>query len=107
ETRFVRDLEAVPVWCRSEDAPTPRTVSDANFVESRLHSLRTRNSAAYKGVMAILMGNKSKDWMEAKEFGAYQYKEMDVTSTTSSQTLGARKMTSILSTESPSLIRRC
>ena len=78
ETRFVRDLEAVPAWCRSEDAPTPRTVSDANFVESRLHSLRTRNSAAYKGVMAILMGNKSKDWMEAKEFGAYQYKEMDV-----------------------------
>lgn len=78
ETRFVRDLESVPVWCRSEDAPTPRTVADANFVESRLHSLRTRNSAAYKGVMALLMENKSKDWMEAKEFGAYQYKEMNV-----------------------------
>ena len=78
ETRFVRDLEAVPIWCRSEDAPTPRTVSDANFVESRLHSLRTRNSAAYKGVMATLMGNKARDWMEAKEFGAYQYKEMNV-----------------------------
>ncbi|WP_165164702.1 DUF262 domain-containing protein [Corynebacterium qintianiae] len=78
ETRFVRDLEAVPTWARSDGAPTPRTVADANFVESRLHSLRTRNSAAYKGAMALLMHNGSMDWMEAKEFGAYQYKEMDV-----------------------------
>lgn len=78
ETRFVRDLEAVPKWARSDGAPTPRTVVDANFVESRLHSLRTRNSAAYKGAMALLMHNGSTDWMEAKEFGAYQYKEMDV-----------------------------
>lgn len=70
ETRFVRDLESVPEWCLSAEAPTPRTVADANFVESRLHSLRTRNSAAYKGVMALLMQNKSQDWMEAKEFGA-------------------------------------
>lgn len=78
ETRFVRDLEAVPAWSRSDAAPIPRTVADANFVESRLHSLRTRNSAAYKGAMALLMHNGSQDWMEAKEFGAYQYKEMDV-----------------------------
>lgn len=78
ETRFTRDLESVPEWSRSDDAPTPRTVSDANFVESRLHSMRTRNSAAYKGAMALLMGNGAKDWMEAKEFGAYQYKELDV-----------------------------
>ncbi|WKD58390.1 hypothetical protein CAPI_09335 [Corynebacterium capitovis DSM 44611] len=78
ETRFTRDLEMVPEWSRSDEAPTPRTVLDANFVESRLHSLRTRNSAAYKGAMALLMANGTRDWMEAKEFGAYQYKEMDV-----------------------------
>lgn len=78
ETRFARDLEMVPAWCRDESATTPRTVSDANFVESRLHSMRTRNSAAYKGVMALLMANNSKDWMEDKTFGAVQYKDMNV-----------------------------
>lgn len=78
ETRFARDLEMVPDWARDESAPTPRTVADANFVESRLHSMRTRNSAAYKGVMALIMADSSKDWMEDKTFGAEQYKDMDV-----------------------------
>ncbi len=78
ETRFVRDLETVPAWSKDENAPSPRTVADANFVESRLHSLRTRNSAAYKGIMALIMGNNSKDWMEDKTFGASQYKDMNV-----------------------------
>lgn len=78
ETRFARDLEMVPAWCKDESSPAPRTVSDANFVESRLHSMRTRNSAAYKGVMALLMANNSKDWMEDKMFGAVQYKDMSV-----------------------------
>lgn len=78
ETRFARDLESVPDWCREESVPTPRTVADANFVESRLHSMRTRNSAAYKGVMALIMANDSKDWMEDKTFGAVQYKDMSV-----------------------------
>lgn len=78
ETRFARDLEMVPAWCKDESAPTPRTVSDANFVESRLHSMRTRNSAAYKGIMALIMANNSKDWMEDKTFGAVQYKDMSV-----------------------------
>ncbi|WP_311523029.1 DUF262 domain-containing protein [uncultured Corynebacterium sp.] len=78
ETRFARDLEMVPAWCKDETSPAPRTVTDANFVESRLHSMRTRNSAAYKGVMALLMANNSKDWMEDKMFGAVQYKDMSV-----------------------------
>lgn len=78
ETRFARDLEQVPAWCRDESAPVPRTVTDANFVESRSHSMRTRNSAAYKGVMALIMANDSKDWMEDKKFGAIQYKDMSV-----------------------------
>src|SRR5699024_441254 len=47
ETRFARDIEQVPGWARqAEGAPTPKTVEDAYFNESRLHSLRTRNSAA-------------------------------------------------------------
>ena len=52
ETRFVRDLEQVPaLGCRRRPAQqAPRTIQDATFVESRLHSLRTRNAAAYKGI---------------------------------------------------------
>lgn len=78
ETRFVRDIEQVPAWVRDAEAATPRTVADANFVESRLHSMRTRNSAAYKGLAALVMANESRDWMEDKLFGAFQYKDLDI-----------------------------
>lgn len=46
ETRFVRDIEFAPRWALDPGRPTPRTVADANFTESRRHSMRTRNSAA-------------------------------------------------------------
>lgn len=78
ETRFVRDLEQVPAWVTDDSAPTPRTIMDASFVESRLHSMRTRNSAAYKGLAALVMANDARDWMENKLFGAFQYREMNV-----------------------------
>ncbi len=78
ETRFVRDIEAVPAWALNPESPTPRTVLDANFTESRLHSMRTRNSAAYKGVAALVMAGDTRDWMEDKLFGAVQHKDMAV-----------------------------
>lgn len=78
ETRFVRDIEAVPAWAVDDAQPTPRTVQDANFTESRLHSMRTRNSAAYKGVVALLMARGARDWMEDKELGAVQYVDLAV-----------------------------
>jgi hypothetical protein len=74
ETRFVRDLEQVPAWARDEEgAETPRTIQDATFVESRLHSLRTRNAAAYKGIYALLLDNGARDWMEDKALDMVQY----------------------------------
>jgi hypothetical protein len=79
ETRFVRDLEQVPGWAGgSESAPVPNTVQDATFVESRLHSLRTRNAAAYKGFYALLLGNEARDWMEDKALDKVQYVELAV-----------------------------
>lgn len=79
ETRFVRDLEQVPGWARGEDgAVTPNTVNDATFVESRLHSLRTRLAAAYKGIYALILGNGAKDWMEDISFDKVQYANLDV-----------------------------
>lgn len=77
ETRFARDVEQVPDWARNHaGAPTPRTVLDAGFQESRLYTLRTRNSAAYKGIYALLIGGGAKDWMYDQEFGKAQYVDL-------------------------------
>jgi hypothetical protein len=78
ETRFVRDIEMVPAWARDDSQPTPRTVQDANFVESRLHSLRTRNAAAYKGIAALILANGARDWMEDKALDKVQYVDLAV-----------------------------
>lgn len=79
ETRFVRDVEQVPAWATgAERAPTPRTVQDANFVESRLHSLRTRNAAAYKGIYALLLNRGAHDWMQDKALDKAQYATLKV-----------------------------
>ena len=79
ETRFVRDLEQVPGWAMNpETAEVPRTIQDAVFVESRLHSLRTRNAAAYKGIYALLLANEARDWMEDKALDKVQYVSLNV-----------------------------
>ncbi len=61
ETRFAQDLTDVTAWVRDE-AQLPRTVEDANFQANRLLTLRTRNSAAYKGIHALLMRDGSRDF---------------------------------------------
>ena len=66
ETRFARDLEQVVDWVQS-DGPAPGTVSAASFNSSRLLTLRTRNSAAYKGLYALLMRNGCLDWQKHKQ----------------------------------------
>ena len=54
ESRFARDLPEVSTWIRTNQS-LPKTIEDANFSPSRLYTLRTRNSAAYKGIHALLM----------------------------------------------------
>lgn len=79
ETRFVRDLEQIPAWARGgADHAAPNTINDATFVESRLHSLRTRQAAAYKGIYALLLGNRARDWMEDKALDQVQYVNLAV-----------------------------
>ncbi|WP_147915797.1 DUF262 domain-containing protein [Ruania zhangjianzhongii] len=81
ETRFARDLEQVPEWARDLDGATaarPRTVEDANFVESRLLSLRTRNAAAYKGIYALLMAQDTRDWLFNQPFDRAHYRDLAV-----------------------------
>lgn len=81
ESRFARDVEQVPMWAKSADDPAaaqPKTVVDANFFESRLHSMRTRNSAAYKGVYALLMAQDTRDWMLNQPFTKADFLTMQV-----------------------------
>lgn len=78
ETRFVRDLEQVPGWAQGYADVMPRTVQDASFVESRLHSLRTRNAAAYKGLYALLLGGGARDWRYDKALDRTQYSALAV-----------------------------
>ncbi|PWJ26216.1 hypothetical protein ATK17_2363 [Branchiibius hedensis] len=78
ESRFARDIEMVPEWALDDSKPTPRTVVDANFTESRLHSLRTRNAAAYKGIAALILGGGARDWMEDKALDKVQYVDLAV-----------------------------
>ena len=62
ETLFARDLPEVTGWVRDESVGQPTTIRDANFQANRLLTLRTRNSAAYKGVHALLMRDGSRDF---------------------------------------------
>ncbi|XXX81385.1 DUF262 domain-containing protein [Sorangium sp. So ce134] len=53
ESRFAKDLGDIVAWVQG--GPEPTTVMDATFAPSRLLTLRTRNSAAYKGLYALLL----------------------------------------------------
>ena len=57
ETQFGLDLAQVANWVRG--GPQPVLVGEANFIPERLLSLRTRNSAAYKGLYALQMKERS------------------------------------------------
>lgn len=61
ETRFNRDLPEVVARVRGERV-VPRTVYEAEFSPSRLRTLRTRGSAAYKGIYALLLKEGAVDW---------------------------------------------
>jgi hypothetical protein len=55
---FVEDILG---WVQN-DAPVPRTVVDANFVSTRLLTLRSRLSAAYKGTNVLVLRDGSRDF---------------------------------------------
>ena len=77
ETRFARDLPDVVEWVLGGDT-VPRTVDEALFSASRLLSLRTRNSAAYKGVYSLILREGARDWMASNEMADFDYFGMAV-----------------------------
>lgn len=72
ETRYALDMTQVTDWIVNNNEE-PKTIYDANFSPSRLNTLRTRNSAAYKGVYAMLMDDNTKDWLSATKIDLSTY----------------------------------
>lgn len=60
ETRSAKDFSEVLIWINKGTAPT--TVIEAAFNPDRLQTLRTRNSAAYKGIQALLIRTGAQDF---------------------------------------------
>lgn len=79
ETRYALDIVQVVEWILN-NGEVPKTIFDANFIPSRLNTLRTRNSAAYKGIYAILMDDNTRDWLSGTkiDFSTYFSESIDI-----------------------------
>ena len=61
ETRIANDLEELLGWINHE-GDTPRTIYEAAFQPGRLNTLRSRNSAAYKGLNTLVLRDGAQDF---------------------------------------------
>lgn len=79
ETRFANDLLDVLAWLGDEE-DLPRTVIDANLSPERLERLRTRNSAAYRGIYVLLLREGARDWRtgELSDIQNYHGESIDI-----------------------------
>jgi hypothetical protein len=66
ESRMAKDVVEVLDWLKG--GPEPTTVKDGLFKADRLATMRTRLSAAYKGVHALLMREGAKDFRTGQGF---------------------------------------
>lgn len=66
ETRFALDIRDFGRWL--DGGATPQTIERADFREERLRTLRSRLSAAYKGVHALLMRAEAQDFRSGQPF---------------------------------------
>jgi hypothetical protein len=78
ETRYALDVQGVINWLDGGDVPT--TIRDFNFSPTRLLTLQSRLSAAYKGIMAILMKEGCLDFITGSpiELATYFHKKIDI-----------------------------
>ena len=76
ETQFALDLVEVAEFVRG-GAP-PRLINEASFIPERLITLRSRASAAYKGVYALQMKNGAADWRKAEPLSIATYHDENI-----------------------------
>ena len=58
---MANDYEELLGWFENDDA-LPRTVREASFQPDRFETLRSRLSAAYKGINVLVLREGSRDW---------------------------------------------
>lgn len=61
ETRYANDVSGVLAWL--DGGGEPDTVARAFFQSARLLTLQTRNGAAYKGIMALILNHGARDFI--------------------------------------------
>ena len=64
DTRFVKDFTEVIKWVLDDNQDLPDTIKVSTFRIDRLDEMRTKNSAAYKGVSALLLKNGACDLIQ-------------------------------------------
>jgi hypothetical protein len=62
ETRIALDLQGLLAWIDDPNAPEPVTVQGAGFQPNRMDTLRSRTSAAYRGLYVLLQREGAKDF---------------------------------------------
>ena len=76
ETRFANDLEDCVAWIEERGDSFPsRTVQAAQLQAERLLTLRTRRSAAYKGLYALQMKQGGRDFRTGQPIDVNAYME--------------------------------
>ncbi|MHD0316270.1 GmrSD restriction endonuclease domain-containing protein [Fusobacterium sp. THCT1E2] len=79
ETRYVNDVVGVMSWV-DDDNSIPKTVQASYFNPLRLLTLQSRQSAAYKGIMALILKNHCQDFISGREmdFTVYKAESIDI-----------------------------
>lgn len=62
ETRIALDLHGLLKWIDEDDSAIPATVVDAGFQATRLNSMRSRTSAAYRGLYVLIQSCGARDF---------------------------------------------
>lgn len=78
ETRYALDVQGVINWFNGGEILN--TIRDSNFSSTRLLTLQSRLSAAYKGIAALLMKRGSRDFISGDpiELATYFHKSIDI-----------------------------
>ena len=66
ESRFAKDIMEVPEWLAG--GPEPSTVRDGVLRAERLGTMRSRQSAAYKGIQALLLREGAQDFRTGQSY---------------------------------------
>lgn len=76
ESRFAKDVVEVPAWLNGSAEPS--TISEGIFRANRLRTMRTRQSAAYKGIQALLMREGARDFRSGQCYDQTLFFDEDV-----------------------------